>query len=210
MTKFGSSAICDNCGRSVYRNANSHTNSDNSDLGFSDILGILGIVGLASYAVKKLDSSDNSSSYQRHIDSSSCQPHIDKRTDGFTIRFKRLAWNTLYISFAILFILAGFYLFYCCLVIPSCEAVPFYLTILSGLMLIWGGFLIYAIKGRDEYTVKNIIGSVVANITFKVAGMFAIFANIDFLANFGIAIRAIVGVCFFVAGHYIYKEIRDS
>lgn len=203
MTKYSSFAVCDNCGRSVNRKTNSHMNSNNSDSSFSGLLGLLGIAGLATYAAKKIDSSNDTYSYQHTCDS-------DKMADSFSVRFKRFTRNTLYSAVACVLVLSGFVFFYFTLESSLGKIIPFYLSILTGLMLVWGGILIFSIKGRRGYVCKNIIGSVAANISCKIAGLFVAFADIDFLNGVSFIIRIIVGVCLFIAGHYVYKEIKDS
>jgi len=200
MSKYGSSAICDNCGRSVYRNTQSKSKSNDSDSSLSSALGILGIAGLATFAANKLDSSEPSYSYSN-----------SSKRDGFSVRFKRFARSTMYATVALILILAGLGMFYVALDNPfKIQVVPFYLALLTGLMLIWGGGLVFAIKGRNGYTFKNIIGSVFANVACKIAGLFAAFSNLEFLSSLNFFLRLCIGVCLFIAGHYVFKEIRDA
>lgn len=118
--------------------------------------------------------------------------------------------NTFYTLFAFLFLGAGSYLAIFSIGTQLGEAGPFYLAIFAGAMLIWGGILVFITKGRNGYTFKNIVGSVIANIVCKIAGLFALFADISLLTNLSFVFRAIIGISLYVAGHYLYKEIKDS
>ena len=160
-------------------------------------LAAVGIAGLATFAANKLDSSEPSYSYSN-----------SSKRDGFSVRFKRFARSTMYATVALILILAGLGMFYVALDNPfKIQVVPFYLALLTGLMLIWGGGLVFAIKGRNGYTFKNIIGSVFANVACKIAGLFAAFSNLEFLSSLNFFLRLCIGVCLFIAGHYVFKEI---
>lgn len=204
MTKYGSYATCDHCGRSVAVNTGSrYSNRKAEDTpSLAESACFAGLASVFAMAVKKLDEKDDRvTSHSQHNNREKLS--FSKKISRF---FRWLFYST--IACVLVFIGIGLILFG---KDKSPDAtIPYTLVAITGLLIIWSGALVFWLKSKDGLSLSNILGSVILNLLCKVAGMFILFANIAFLNDYSIAIRAVIGVCLFLAGHVVYKKIRDS
>lgn len=186
MTKSGGFATCDDCGRfvSYTPRKKKKSTSSSSDIGLGRAL--LGLGALGVMAVFK-----NDYYYHEH--------------HSFGRRILNFFRNLSYTFIALLYIALACVLFY---FIDDLQVYSFFSwigVILASLILIWCAILTMYLKGYHRLSAKNIIGSVLVNAIFKVGGVIILFIGI-----FPFWISLLFGIFFFVAGHYVYKEIRDS
>lgn len=206
MTKHGRYATCDDCGRSVSVNTGSrHSYKKAEDTpSLAESACFAGIAGLFAIAVKKLDAKDD------RVTSHSQYSNREKLSFSKKIgRFFRWLFYSA-IACVLVFIGIGLILFW---ENKSPDAIiPYTLVAISGLLIIWSGALVFWLKSKDGLSLINILGSVILNLLCKIAGVFIVFANtnIAFLNEYSIAIRVVIGICLFLAGHVVYKKIRNA
>ncbi|MBQ8311723.1 MAG: hypothetical protein IJX84_00755 [Clostridia bacterium] len=193
MTKYGVSAVCDSCGRTVY--PKSHSNQTNSPPSLSNSLGLLGIGTLALLATKKLDETTE-------------QKNSNKGANHFSIR--KLVRGFFCYAVSFLLIIAGL----CGIVygfeLPSTAGMTSMLTVASSLLIIWGGILVAFLRGKERLSFGIILGSVAANILCKILSLILIFSDIAFIHNMNFAIRLVVGGVLLILSHLIYKRMAKA